>query len=121
MGEKREREKRSGTKRREKEEERRRMEEVAWRPCRRVPRASLTAAESMRFPSLRVVNNGDGDDNEAIYRHALAHVLPSTFRPGDLKLFREFARSSRAAHSRAKRIAHHRWWMKDLDRSASEL
>lgn len=48
---------------------------------RRVPRASLTAVESMRFPSLRVVNNGDGDDNEAIYRHALAHVSASTCVP----------------------------------------
>lgn len=44
---------------------------------KRVSCASLTAMESMRFPSLRVVNNGDGDDNEAIYGHALAHVLAS--------------------------------------------
>lgn len=61
-----------------KERKRTGKEEVAWRPCRQ-PRASLTAVESMRFPSLRVVNNGDGDDNEAIYRHTLAHVLTSTF------------------------------------------
>jgi len=44
---------------------------------KRVSCASLTVVESMRFPSLKVVNNGDGDDNEAIYGHALAHVLAS--------------------------------------------
>ncbi|TGZ49085.1 hypothetical protein DBV15_05987 [Temnothorax longispinosus] len=57
----------------------------------------------MRFPSLRVVNNGDGDDNEAIYRHALAHVLASTFVPGDLNLSRVCDLHAYAAHSRGAR------------------
>lgn len=34
--------------------------------------------ESTRLFSLRLVNNDDGADNEAIYGHALAHVLAST-------------------------------------------
>lgn len=38
------------------------------------------STEGKSFLSLRVVNNDDGDDNEAIYGHALAHVLPSTSR-----------------------------------------
>lgn len=76
--------------------------------------------ESMRFPSLRVVNNGDGDDNEAIYRHALAHVLASTFGPGDLNLSRVCDLYARAAHTLAKRMVSP-LAMKDLDRSPSEL
>lgn len=41
-------------------------------------RATLTAMESTRLPSLRVVNNGDGNDNEVIYGRALAHISAST-------------------------------------------
>lgn len=101
-GEKRAREgEREGGGRRDAKKRKRGEEEVAWRPCRRVPRASLTAVESMRFPSLRVVNNGDGDDNEAIYRHALAHVLASTFGPGDLNLSRVCDLYARHARARA--------------------
>lgn len=46
-----------------------------WRPVyKRASCGSLTSVESTRFSSLRVVNNGDGDDNEAIYAHALARA-----------------------------------------------
>ncbi|EGI63988.1 hypothetical protein G5I_07567 [Acromyrmex echinatior] len=88
------------------------MEEVAWHPCRRVPHASLTTMESMRFPSLRVVNNDDGDDNEAIYRHAFAHVLVDVRR---FESFREFAIFTRNKLARERTVSP--LAMKDLDRS----
>ncbi|KYN20398.1 hypothetical protein ALC57_07303 [Trachymyrmex cornetzi] len=88
------------------------MEEVAWRPCRRVPHASLMAVESMRFPSLRLVNNDDGDDNEAIYRHALAHVLVDVRRFESFREFAIFTRDTLVRERTASPLA-----MKGLDRS----
>jgi len=72
--------------------------------------------ESMRFPSLRVVNNGDGDDNEAIYRQAFAHVLVDVRRFESFREFAIFTRDTLARERTASSLA-----MKDLDRSMNEL